>query len=138
MECTRCGEELNDEEIESPRKDYDDEPICDQCYDDCYSFVCCLCEEHEDLDEQGELGNLLVVATDGDPIGIPDGIYEVVSHPYYWDSMIDGGIYDNSLKRLSIRIKRDLYMCGYPIAHMCDFCSNKTKKKATEILLKKF
>jgi len=99
--CCRCGENLNDEERDSPQLDDDGDTICDSCYDDHYCSECGRCGDvvdKSDLDTKP--GALIAVwrKTDASPVDLQSGYYRVLSWPFYADGMITGYMYSNALE----------------------------------------
>jgi hypothetical protein len=128
MECATCGNELDEGEVESPYVDEDGNPICDYCYDDT-TFTCGCCEERESLNSRGRIGGLFV-STDETATGIPDGIYEVVEHPFYADGMIEMHLYKDAVRKLSDDT-RGIVTDPYPMAFLCEECAKKIRLTQT-------
>ena len=82
-ECSRCGNDFNSEELENPRFDEDNDPICDQCYEDNYQQYCLLCEEYYDNPTKPEETFFLVAKEVSDECDVEPGFYKVLEWPYW-------------------------------------------------------
>jgi hypothetical protein len=121
MNCTRCGEKLNDDEIINPYLDWncDDGVLCDECYHEHYEFTCCLCQEYGDVADQHNM----IVVFEGD-YGVPLGVY-ATDGCYYTQGLIGSSwLHPRSLRRLDeVPAKAD--GDGYPCGHLCEHCQRK-------------
>ncbi len=75
IKCNSCGDDLEGEEIDSPRKDRDGTVLCDECFENEYTHRCPICE---DLGAKISPRCLMVLKSVGDNVGLDDGIYEIV------------------------------------------------------------
>lgn len=118
--CSSCGEDLGQEEAESPRLDDDDgEPICDDCYHEHYEFTCCCCEEYGHVDDQHKL--LVVFEETSD---VKPGVYKVIRTPYVTHAMIgEGWLHPGALERIA-DVNPDM-SSDYPCGHLCAGCQAK-------------
>lgn len=136
--CSLCGDSLNKEEIESPRRDADDEPICDDCYHEDYEFTCVWCEEYGETDDQH---NLLIVL-DADIVRIESaeeylkpGVYQIVKRPYYGTDYFDSWILWKAISWLCpLPWDPDEHYC--PCGHLCLSCQNKIWEQIGAVPLK--
>jgi hypothetical protein len=128
MKCTLCEEELDEEEIESPRKDRDGDIICDKCFDDRYSYHCPICEEmfSEDFSVKISPKYPLIAEYASEDIDIDSGIYEILSYPFYADGVIEIHIFKSAVKRIS-GLPNDLDEDDLwsDIYYVCDDCIKK-------------
>jgi len=87
--CYLCDEPLEGEEIDSPFKDEEGNPICDNCWDEYYRIFCHLCENSFD---KKEWKHFLVPPEGFDGvIGVDKpGIYEILEYPFYVASVVTG------------------------------------------------
>lgn len=78
--CPICDEPLNEEELESSRKEPIGEHrvICDECYRDHYEEPCIVCEELMEYEDQK-----YIILPNGDSRGIDPGIYKILKNPFY-------------------------------------------------------
>lgn len=119
-ECTRCGEELDSEERESPRLDVDETAICDQCYHDNFEFTCSRCEGYGDNEDQHRY--LVIFEECG---GLRPGIYRINRKPYFISNYFDMWWIKESLSRLR---DADGYYADqdlYPSGHLCYGCQRE-------------
>jgi hypothetical protein len=128
--CSRCEQQLDEEERANPQKDGDD-VICDECYCELFHFECCLCCECGHVDDQH---NMIVVfepdeAFDED--GRPAGVYAVTGCPYYGGSMLGGHLFARHLSWIAPIPSRthgastERYYAtgnGHPCGHLCLEC----------------
>ncbi len=91
MECTYCGEELDEYELEEPYKDPDGDIMCDNCYTQDYLQECNICEEYYDKPENAE-ETFFVMNESSKVQGMEPGVYKVLKWPYYSGSII-GSLY---------------------------------------------
>lgn len=120
MECTYCGEALDDEEAASPQKDNDGDVMCDQCWSDKYEDVCQRCGEYRlKTDLKTEPGNLIAawMEAPGSPDDLTPGYYRVKTWPIFVDYMIGGHMYSDALERVADLDKKGLR--GAAEAHTC-------------------
>jgi hypothetical protein len=103
MKCTVCGDELDPEEVESPRRDKDGDIICDHCFEEQYSYTCPICEEmfDEDFSEKISPKYLLITTYAGEELGVDPGIYEIVSYPFYADGLIETHLFKSAVKKIA-------------------------------------
>ncbi len=127
MKCINCDEKLGDEEAKSPRRDEDSDIMCDDCYHDIYEFTCIKCENYEHINHNGGIGSVFVAFED-DILGIPTGVYEVVSHPFYADGMVEGYLYTDAIKQIS-NYTFEIKQGWYPMAFLCEECTVKIRKR---------
>ena len=126
IKCACCGESLDEEEVEYPRLDCDDVPICDDCWSEEHEFTCDWCEEYGLVEDQH---NMLVVF-DEDETNFPTGIYEIVRFPYYTSNMLSMWLHEWALKKL-MDLPKDLDEGMYPCGHLCMDCQWIIKRKLT-------
>ena len=118
--CLRCGNELDDEELDYPRKDEDGDAICDECFHEHYEFTCCWCCEYGDVKDQH---NLLVVFEEVSDV--KPGIYKITERPYYICAMIGSSwLIPGSLVRIA-ELNPDMDGNNYPCGHLCLECQKK-------------
>lgn len=120
MECTYCGEELDDEETANPQKDDDGDVMCDQCWSDKYEDICQRCGEYTlNTDMKTEPGNLIAawMEAPGYPDDLTAGYYRVKHWPIFVDYMIGGHMYSDALQRVADLDKKGLLAAKE--AHMC-------------------
>ena len=141
--CTWCGEELDDEEAESPRLDDADKVICDDCYRDEYEYTCHWCEESEDMEHHCEVGSLFVLyeSVDAQPphsrkpwysqkrYKMRPGIYRITRWPMYYDGIIEGGLYAWAFEWFGPLPEKweDRSDGYYPCGPLCRSCQRKIK-----------
>lgn len=135
IECTMCGNRLNNYEVDDPRTNDQGGLVCDDCYREHYTFECCLCREDDETTHQH---NMVVVFND--LAGVPVGTYRVTGYPYYSCSILgDGEILPFRVERIGDvpnGAESDDCWCG----HLCRDCQanmaiseqpGKTAKQAT-------
>lgn len=128
MKCTVCGDELDLEEVESPCVDKDGDIICDECFEDKYSYMCPLCGEmfDEDFSEKISPKYLLILEYAGEKLGVGPGIYEILSCPFFADGMIEMYLYKTAINKTSALPddlnEDDLWSDMY---YVCDECVEK-------------
>ena len=135
-ECTYCGNDLDNEELESPRKDDDGDIICDNCYSDNYMNYCPLCEEEYEKPTKPEelffcISNEVCEYVAMNPI--KPGIYQTTSWPYFLGATGFGFemLFENSIKlvrELNINsIIKKLYGKNesFGADEICDSCVDK-------------
>ena len=141
--CPNCGYKLDEEERESPRLSWDNEPICDDCYQEEYQYRCCNCEEHYDQDEDGQdvQHNMIVVfsptvSSYGEKV-LP-GVYRVTGGPYWSTDYFSSCLHSYNLKWLCKLTesfqKEDPF---YPVGHLCTDCQQEMEKRGVLELTKK-
>lgn len=130
--CALCGDELDHEEKEYPRKDEDGDPVCDRCYTEKYEGVCDRCGE---IVEKKELamnpGELTAFWEEVD--GLKPGYYRVLKWPIYMDGMIEGYVLTDNLKfvaKLDAKGKRAAKDAWTPGGRMCCACRDEIQKHA--------
>lgn len=92
-ECSLCGEDLNEEEREEPRKE-GDEYVCDECWDEHNTFPCFRCECSSDNDTMNYLAILEECG------GLGPGIYRINRRPYFISNYFDMWWIKESLSRI--------------------------------------
>jgi len=135
--CRSCGikfdYQIGGELIESRHGEY--EYYCEACYHD-VAWTCPICNEYVHDDFQGDIGTLFILRSDGE-VKQDDGVYEVIKHPYYYDSFLGGGsLIPSAIRRLG-DIPDDIAECMpglYPVEHICPACSETLKRR---VLLKR-
>jgi len=127
MECSFCGNALSGEEIESPRKDKDGTLLCDACFDDKYTHSCPICEDFFDEDLDAKISPKHIIVLEEQKGGIPIGIYEIISYPFYADGMIEFHIFKGALKRICDAPTG--IESHYSSRYVCDKCVTKQKQK---------
>lgn len=143
-ECPSCGAPLDDEERESPRLDWEEKPICDDCYQEEYQYRCCNCEEHYDQDDQDGQDvqhKMLVVfvptsASYGDKV--QPGIYRITGSPYWSTDYFSSCLHTNKLKwlcKVPDVLQNDEHY--YPVGHLCEECQQEMKQRGVLELTKK-
>lgn len=104
--CTWCGNDLPEEQRESPYLDESGDEICDRCHTQHFEGCCDRCSE---VVEKKELamrpGELLAFWEEVD--GLKPGYYRVLRWPIYADGMIEGFVYTENLQFV-----RDLDQAG--------------------------
>jgi hypothetical protein len=132
IECGRCGNDLDDDEMESPRQDEDGDIMCDECYHEHFEFTCSVCQEHGDTEDQH---NMLAVydsevfEENDRENGWKRGVYMIVDRPYYLAPLIGQvWIYTRCLEWIG-PIPRDKgndeSPIGYACGHLCLECQHK-------------
>ena len=103
MKCTRCGERLGAEEIESPSVDKDGDIICDHCFEEQYTYNCPVCEEFFDEDFSQKISPKYLLISDyaGEEMGVESGIYEIISYPFFRDGMISMSMIETAINRIA-------------------------------------
>ena len=108
LECSYCGKELDEEELENPYTDDCDSVMCDDCYTQNYQQQCPICEDNFDKPTKPE-ELFFVVAKEvcGDVASEPikPGIYQTTCWPYYLGST---GFGFETLFGGSIKLVREL------------------------------
>jgi hypothetical protein len=121
--CSDCGNEFDDDE--SYRSPTGNE-ICFACFHDSH-FTCCLCLDYQPNPEQGAIGNLLVIIN-AEEAGMPTGLYEVVSRPYWYSDYISMSLYPDSLRCIG-DVPNRVDTNDYPVGHLCNQCSLKAREE---------
>ena len=126
--CSICGESLNEEEIGSPRKDKDGRIICDACFDDKYTYLCPICEEHftEDFTKDISPKYLLISDYASEQMYTESGIYEITSYPFFRDGIIEMSMIETAINRIGDSPKdfdEDEFISD--IFYVCDECVKK-------------
>lgn len=137
MECTYCGEELDDEETANPEKDADGDVMCDQCYDEKCRDYCDRCgEKVENSELSAEAGHLIAVwiETDASPEDLQPGYYRVKEWPIYADGMIEGYMISSNLERVADLDERGKKAAPEAYTNCAPLCS--TCRAAVEATLK--
>ena len=121
VECQHCGNNLDFEERDDPRRDDCGDPICDECWSEKYEFNCCWCGEYEHIDEQHKM--LVVFESCG---GLEPGVYSIDSGPYWTSDYFSMWFNLDCLTRLG-NLPRSLAASheGYPSGHLCRNCRDK-------------
>jgi hypothetical protein len=122
MECEYCGEELEGEELESPHRDPAGNVMCDDCYEEYFTFPCYLCENSANV-EQRNVGHLLVV-NDAEECRIARGVYRIKELPYYTSDYFNMWFIEEALELTDIPVP-ELVGRGYPSGHLCYECEQK-------------
>jgi hypothetical protein len=126
LKCIWCEEPLSAEELERPRRVEEGdasagEPICDECYQDEYQFICDLCLNSGHVDDQHNF--LLVFDVEGTGLE-QTGLYRITRCHYYLNAMIWGYVFAHAVERigdLPHGAERGFYPCG----HLCADCQKK-------------
>lgn len=116
--CMHCGNMIPEDEMNSPSRDTDGDPLCDVCYRETYEFQCSLCGETEEKKHQH---NVMIVFESGVIRGQGPGLYQIIHLPYYMDGMITGYVIESALKRVG-PLPKDARPDGYPAGHLCQRC----------------
>lgn len=127
--CSICGEEFD---IEFEGYDIDDQYFCEHCQID-HIYTCPVCECGELEDRRGDIGSMLIVDSCGDDVGVPDGIYEIVKHPYYGGPIIGSlQIFPYAVRRMGDLLTGDkrIDTDGYPCGHVCRHCNAEVRRRA--------
>lgn len=82
-ECSYCGNDLDEEEVENPRRDESEDIMCDQCYEDNYQNYCSLCEETYDKPTKPEETFFVVAKEVSEECEVEPGFYKVLDWPYW-------------------------------------------------------
>jgi hypothetical protein len=125
IKCDTCGNTLSSEEKESPRKNYLDLPICDQCYEEAYQQPCALCKELFDEPESPEETFFVLSEefTYTDEESIESGVYKVTVWPYREIGFADGfSIHKNTVEKVAEHNSEES-------GEICLYCYNKAIKK---------
>lgn len=130
--CDGCGKKFNFEdegdvvETAGGYKNY-----CDICCDD-YIWVCPICDDNIHIDFHGCIGSTIVVNDVGNDIDQPDGIYEILRHPYWRSDYLTSSLINHSLKRIGDipQAIRGYLESGYPVEHICQTCGIDVKRSA--------
>ena len=142
IECTYCGNDLNSEELENPRKDEHDDVICDECYDDKHMNICELCEDYYEKPETPEETFFVVSKEASEELDIKPGFYQVLSYPYLFGDIVFGvsSVFENSvklIKKANINsMLRKMYgknVGEIGATEICDSCFNKYTSSKYEV-----
>jgi hypothetical protein len=95
MNCSCCGEVLEEDADGDPYTYGPEEDLCSDCYHDQYKFICCACEDYGQRDDQHKF----TVVFDKEA-GVAPGIYRITHYPYYVDAMLYGWLIRSSLELL--------------------------------------
>lgn len=118
VKCDICDEIFD---IEQEGFDVDGEIYCSRCEWE-YTYTCAVCEETDLRSLQGNLGTALIVDNRDDPINIPDGLYQIIKHPYYGGPLLgETNIFPESVRRIG-DVPVDVAMDEYPVGHVCRWC----------------
>lgn len=131
--CSWCGREFRDNE-----QPYEDEegvcgnsgdPLCYDCWNENYQFVCCWCQEHGLKKHQHKM---LVVA-EADRVStlhrdVPEGVYRITKTPYYASGIISSRLYGDAIERLT-DLPEGIDTGWYPCGHLCENCQAKIEKE---------
>lgn len=122
--CSWCGDPLDAEEAENPRKDPHGDLICDECYHDHFEFTCSQCEEGEDIEHQGAIGSVTVVYEEVSGLGekVKPGVYRITKWPYYADGVTECYLIENALTRITDVPEGWTNADGCPCGHLCRTC----------------
>ena len=111
----------------------DEEPlICESCWDNEH-YMCALCYDEGLEAQQGAIGNLLVVV-DAEEAGLPEGLYEIISHPYWYSDYFSADFCTDALRYIGPipdNVSVDTENC--PVGHLCTQCSMKLKHSNREV-----
>ena len=131
--CTECGTELDAEEAESPRVDKDGDIICDQCFENQYSYLCPLCGEIFDEDFSVKISpkHILVTKYAAEELGFDPGIYEIISYPFFADGIIELHFFKSSIKKIA-ELSGDFNEDDLidDIHYVCEECAKKQEAKS--------
>jgi hypothetical protein len=119
IECMRCGNKDHRHDDESPYLDEDGDEICSDCHHELYEFTCAWCQEYADADDQ----HVMLVIFERTNRVAP-GVYRIGDRPYYYDGMIESGLYENALAWVSPLPSSCMQNC-YPCGHLCPECVQK-------------
>lgn len=135
--CAFCGDEFDEEELESPYLDENGVPICVECYDRDYMDYCTRCDEKVDKTSLStEPGQLIAVWNDapGSPDDLKPGYYRVKDWPFVMDGIIEARMLSSRLTRVGdldpegVRAAKNAqYLCG----PMCSECKKKIAENMT-------
>lgn len=129
QKCSLCGDNLKEEEIESPKTDKDGSLLCDECFENKYTHSCPICEEWFDEDFSAKITPkfLLVLPSVGENVGLDAGIYEIIRYPFYADGITEMHIYKGAVKRIC-DVPSDIEDC-YTLYYICDGCARRAKQE---------
>jgi len=130
QKCSSCGDDLDGEEIDSPRHDKDGTILCDECFEDKYTHRCPICEKlyEEDVDAEITRKYIMVLPNVGENVGLTVGIYEIISYPFFADGIIEMHIFKNAVKRICDN-PPDIEDC-YTLYYLCNECVAKLERKS--------
>lgn len=132
--CTRCGENLDEEEAENPRIDYDGDVICDDCYTEYFETICPICENYFEHGDFGE-GKFHFILTNY-PNRVPPGIYKAIRFPFYRSDIVGSDdIYPECVERI---FPASEWMDEKASGQICQNCIDKIYESKKEILFRKF
>ena len=131
MKCTECEEELDEEEVESPRRNKNNDIVCDQCYEEQYSHICPICEEifDEDFSKVISPKYLLITEDASEDIYLSPGIYEIVSYPFFRDDTIEITLIASAMRKI-LDVPKDV--CESDVYYVCEDCVEKIKNEQTK------
>lgn len=130
--CTKCNRELDEEEIESPKKDEYENIICDSCFEKLYEYHCPLCENTFEEDFSKPISpQYFIITEEGEEDFLGDaGIYKILSYPFYADGMIEFHLFTSAIKKVADLPtefdKNEFYNSMY---YICDECTKKYMEK---------
>lgn len=127
-ECTWCGREFDEEELESPSLNHEGEPICDECYTSEFQFDCSECLSSEDNTVKDAIGALMVVY-DSESAGVPAGLYRITAHPFYCSDMLSMWFFKDAIERVGDGPTGNNDF-DYPCGFLCRECGEKLLKEA--------
>lgn len=134
-ECDWCGNKLDPEERESPRRDAQNKPMCDDCYREHFEFTCAICQNYAPKDEEGRIGLCIVVAEDW-VCTAGAGIYRVLAWPMFGQPLIGcGHMYEDAIQRVAdCPDPKTIDTQGAPCGYVCAACSKKFPKAKKKTL----
>jgi hypothetical protein len=137
--CTRCGDELPEEEASDPDTDEDGDVICSDCWRERFMDLCVRCDETVMKTElEAKPGELIAIWMDvGDDDLLP-GYYRVKEWPFYADGMIEGFFFQGALEQVAALdargrevVKEGPWCASAPL---CEDCRTRIESRLLPVL----
>lgn len=81
--CSRCGNDLSEDEMEAPREDESGEIMCDDCYSDNYEELCPICSNIYDKPTTPEDTYFVISKETEHEAEMKAGFYQVLRYPVF-------------------------------------------------------
>lgn len=99
--CSRCGDELDEEEKACPSLDADGDAVCDRCYEEYCCAECSRCSETTDKSDLKTDPGLFIIMMEETDEDLPVGYYRILRRPFFVDAMLSGWFIQGALQRVA-------------------------------------
>lgn len=117
--CSCCAARLDDEEAADPRHDEDGNVLCDACYSDHYEYVCPLCGNLVEIEDNQQ--HIVVTTALAYDQRMQPGIYKLVELPWFVSNYFSLTIRQSCVEKVG-DLPTDL-LGDIPGSYVCEACA---------------